>query len=716
MATPIRVFFAYAQQDQSLRDEFAAHLTYLQLRGAIADWRDRRLGDEDAWGARVSEHLKGAQVVLFLISPHFLGSAYCMSMEVTWALAEHAAGTMRVLPVILRECSWNQAPFSGFVPVPRDGRPVTAKADRNEAWTVVMRELRKAVDEMAVIRRGGAAPRPPGKEPAPQVVLPAVTEWIASAVEAQQAQAPVTRGDLELSLEAARLEDDVAEVAALAQRLGDLHADRGRHYDARTHYEEALASFGRAGDACGAAGTLERLGEVSLWLGQPGEARVRFEDALRSYRRGADLGGEARCLEALARTALRGGDLPLSQGLFERALAMHRQGGDVAGQAACLGALGDLAMWVRPVSGEGRPREGAAGGFVGPGRAPEIGEARQRFEQALPLYREARDVAGEARCRRRLGDLALEQGLIEEAVARYGDALALYRQIKEEAGAVYCLRRLGDLAVVQEQFGEAQQRYQDAKDVVGEASCLKRQGDLALDRAKPHMAILHYEQALERFREAGDPVGDAACLVGLAEAALDRGEDEDAVLRYHQALPIYRELCDASGEAGCLERLGDLTLDQGKPEDARWWYERALARAREASDELREANALLGLGNLSLALSRTEDAARSYELARGIYRRSRDVLGEANCSKRLGDVARREGRFADAQAAFELALSLYTSVPAPYSIGQTHRRLAKVAPSVDERRQHLEMASAAWLSIERADLIAALHQEFPEDT
>ena len=38
MPAPIRVFFAYAEQDQALRDELAAHLTYLQLRGALADW------------------------------------------------------------------------------------------------------------------------------------------------------------------------------------------------------------------------------------------------------------------------------------------------------------------------------------------------------------------------------------------------------------------------------------------------------------------------------------------------------------------------------------------------------------------------------------------------------------------------------------------------------------------------------------------------------
>jgi hypothetical protein len=38
-----------------------------------------------------------------------------------------------------------------------------------------------------------------------------------------------------------------------------------------------------------------------------------------------------------------------------------------------------------------------------------------------------------------------------------------------------------------------------------------------------------------------------------------------------------------------------------------------------------------------------------------------------------------------------------------------------VAPSAEERRRHLELASAAWLSIDRADLLAELAQEFPDE-
>ncbi len=95
-----------------------------------------------------------------------------------------------------------------------------------------------------------------------------------------------------------------------------------------------------------------------------------------------------------------------------------------------------------------------------------------------------------------------------------------------------------------------------------------------------------------------------------------------------------------------------------------------------------------------------------------MYQRVGDLLGEANCIQGLGDVARRVSDNASAQGFCEQALRLYERIGEPFSIGSTHLRLARVAASPEDRDRHIEAARAAWLSIDRPDLVKQLDDEF----
>ena len=60
---------------------------------------------------QIDEHLDKVHVVLLLVSSDFLASNYCYDVEMTRALERHEAGEARVIPVILRACLWDGAPF-----------------------------------------------------------------------------------------------------------------------------------------------------------------------------------------------------------------------------------------------------------------------------------------------------------------------------------------------------------------------------------------------------------------------------------------------------------------------------------------------------------------------------------------------------------------------------------------------------------------------------
>jgi len=80
-----------------------------------------------------------AHVFLLLVSPDLLASDYCTDVEIARALARHATKDAEIIPVLVRHCVWEWAPFKDLQALPRDGRPVKAWPDQDEAWAGVAR-------------------------------------------------------------------------------------------------------------------------------------------------------------------------------------------------------------------------------------------------------------------------------------------------------------------------------------------------------------------------------------------------------------------------------------------------------------------------------------------------------------------------------------------------------------------------------------------------
>ncbi len=124
------------------------------------------------------------------------------------------------------------------------------------------------------------------------------------------------------------------------------------------------------------------------------------------------------------------------------------------------------------------------------------------------------------------------------------------------------------------------------------------------------------------------------------------------------------------------------------------------------------ANAIYNLAETMRWQSNYEQAAEHLAQALRLYRQMDSVLGEANCIQRLGDIALHRSDHETARSQYEDALSLYKRISDPYSIGGTHRRLARLESDESKRRTHVEAARAAWASIGFTDLVQEIDNEF----
>jgi hypothetical protein len=165
------VFFSYSHRDESLRDELEIHLAMLKNQCLIETWHDRRILAGDEFDAAIDERLETADVILLLVSPYFLASKYCYSIEMKRAMERHKTGEARVIPVILHPCDWHPAPFGNLLATPTDGKPISKFPNQHDGLLEVVKAVRAALE----VKRPGATLRSSPAAPVSHVAAPPVT-------------------------------------------------------------------------------------------------------------------------------------------------------------------------------------------------------------------------------------------------------------------------------------------------------------------------------------------------------------------------------------------------------------------------------------------------------------------------------------------------------------------------------------------------------------
>jgi hypothetical protein len=144
----ITIFYAYAGEDEKSRKELEKHFSLLRRQGLIESWHGRDISIGDARMHEVDAYLDTAQIILLLVSANFMDSVYLYDTEIQRAMERHRMKEARVIPIILRPCDWQRAPFGKLVALPRDGKPVSSWSYRDEAFLDIASGIRRVIDDL----------------------------------------------------------------------------------------------------------------------------------------------------------------------------------------------------------------------------------------------------------------------------------------------------------------------------------------------------------------------------------------------------------------------------------------------------------------------------------------------------------------------------------------------------------------------------------------
>jgi hypothetical protein len=141
-------FISYAHEDKQYLAGLLKHLSTLVRQNLISRWYDGDILPGTEWHAQIMQHVRTDQIILLLISPDFMASDFCYSIEMDEALKRHAAGQVRVIPILLRPTDWQDTPFADLQMLPKDAKPVSTWSDRDSAYINVVKGIRRAIQDL----------------------------------------------------------------------------------------------------------------------------------------------------------------------------------------------------------------------------------------------------------------------------------------------------------------------------------------------------------------------------------------------------------------------------------------------------------------------------------------------------------------------------------------------------------------------------------------
>jgi hypothetical protein len=147
------------------------HKVYLNFKKLSSfDRTMSNMGTE--WESEIDRHLNRADIILLLVSSAFMASEYCYSIEMKHAIERNERGEAQVIPIILRQVYWQEAPFAKLQVLPTGAKPVLGGGwgSRDQAFFNVTEEIRKALNKLlsrtvTKVTPSSTVQRRPGRTP-----------------------------------------------------------------------------------------------------------------------------------------------------------------------------------------------------------------------------------------------------------------------------------------------------------------------------------------------------------------------------------------------------------------------------------------------------------------------------------------------------------------------------------------------------------------------
>lgn len=146
-----KVFVSYSHRDRDLKEKFDDNLQVLKEQGIIDFWTDGEIQAGDHWPDEIANAMNEANLILFLVSNHFLASSFIRNKEAPMAMVRQNKGQAVIVPIILRKTpGWQKEEWNTLQALPSQVKPVDHPDWRSaeNAFAEVEERLRELIEDL----------------------------------------------------------------------------------------------------------------------------------------------------------------------------------------------------------------------------------------------------------------------------------------------------------------------------------------------------------------------------------------------------------------------------------------------------------------------------------------------------------------------------------------------------------------------------------------
>lgn len=303
--------------------------------------------------------------------------------------------------------------------------------------------------------------------------------------------------------------------------------------------------------------------------------------------------------------------------------------------------------------------------------------ALHAWQQALGIYQEIGDTAGEADALSNLGIALQSLGQYQKAIERYQQSVAVKRESGEWLNVALATTRSPEIHAIGhhvrgeynlamklaiEHFDKHFLLAHSIGDRLGEAKSLSHLGKAYAALGRYREAIDYHQQALELAQTIGERSVTFQSLLNAGVACEALGDYPQAVDYYHRYLS-FQDTASQSKQVACaLGGLGNTYYCLGEYDRALEYYQRCLSLTHIQNDLAELSTAWNGLGNTYYYLQNYPESSRAYENALNCKQEYGDRFGEAIVLGNLSKVQHSLGNYEEAQAYHHQSLLLKRSL------------------------------------------------------
>ncbi|GCE12489.1 WD40 repeat domain-containing protein [Tengunoibacter tsumagoiensis] len=141
---PIKVFFAYAVEDEKYQQQLQRHLSILRKNKLIDDWSPSNTLAGEERKKLFEMHFDTAQIILFLVSADFISSELYPEL-LDYAMERHRKDDVKVIPILIRAVNIDGTPLKEWQMLPRNGKAITLWKNKDEGYAHLAHEIKMVI-------------------------------------------------------------------------------------------------------------------------------------------------------------------------------------------------------------------------------------------------------------------------------------------------------------------------------------------------------------------------------------------------------------------------------------------------------------------------------------------------------------------------------------------------------------------------------------------